>query len=584
MSSRRWASSSPSHTAWSSASGTSCPTTAAVWSRRRGWSGRRSIRASRTSWMVSGTARPGPDSPAPPSTTRESSSRKNGFPSAFPRMTSATRSDTASARRTERTTLQAVLPRQGRERDLGDVGAVHPGRPVARPVGDDAHRRQPRRAVHQGGEALLRRRVDPVEVLDDEEDRPPPRPAQDELAQRLEGPGLDGRGRERGERLRALRDAEQPKDVRNRPGRLDPDLLDSRADLGGDDVRALALGDPEVGPEDVENREVGDGAGVGLAPPLQERDPPLGLAEQALAKLVEQARLPDAGFAEQARRPGRGLGARPRDGSRGAPSSRPRPTNVGGRRPRPTPGRSAAISRCTGPASVDAVDRGEVEVAREEGRRRFLDEDRAGLGQPRGARRAPSTPHACRPGRPGHRRGRTRRAPGGRRCPSGRGCLPPRRRGPLRGLVDGRRRQRGPLRRVLDRLQPERRDDARRAHLLDAAAERLDLLDQGLEPAARTEPGIVVGRQDEGAPEEREPPALPSDRQRRAGLDRGGRRRGLPRRGGLAQGRLAGRRGLVGPARPRLARAGPAPRVPGRASPCGTGGCPGRCRGARLRA
>ena len=63
--------------------------------------------------MVSGTARPGPDSPAPPSTTRESSSRKNGFPSAFSRMTSATRSDTASARRTDRTTRRLSSRERG---------------------------------------------------------------------------------------------------------------------------------------------------------------------------------------------------------------------------------------------------------------------------------------------------------------------------------------------------------------------------------------------------------------------------------------------------------------------------------------
>ena len=152
-------------------------------------------------------------------------------------------------------------------------------------------------------------------------------------------------------------------------------------DLGGDGVRAVALGDAEVRPEDVEDREVRDGAGVGLAPPLQERHPLLGLAEQPLAKLVEQARFPDAGLAEQARRPDRGPGARPRVGSTGvrAPGRGPRTSAAAGRDR--SPGRSGATSRCTGPIAPAPPTGREVEVAREEGRRRLLDEDRAGLGE-----------------------------------------------------------------------------------------------------------------------------------------------------------------------------------------------------------
>jgi hypothetical protein len=75
--------------------------------------------------------------------------------------------------------------------------------------------------------------------------------------------------------------------------------------------------------------------------------------------------------------------------------------------------------------------------------------------------------------------------------------------------VDGRGREGRPLRRVLDRLEAERGHDSGGAHLLDAAAERLDLLDQHLERAARAESGVEIGRQHDAAPEEREPPALP---------------------------------------------------------------------------
>ena len=52
-------------------------------------------------------------------------------------------------------------------------------------------------------------------------------------------------------------------------------------------------------------------------------------------------------------------------------------------------------------------------------------------------------------------------------------------------LLDRQGRVRRPARGVLDRLQPEHRHEPPRAHLLDLAAEALDLLDQSLEHGAR---------------------------------------------------------------------------------------------------
>src|SRR5262249_22764220 len=115
-----------------------------------------------------------------------------------------------------------------------------------------------------------------------------------------EGPRLDGRGGQGREGLRAVRDAEEAQHVREDPGRLDPHLPDAVPDLSGDHLRAVALDEPEVRPQDVENREVGDGGRVRLASPLRERPAPLGLAEELLAELVEEARFPQAGLAEQA--------------------------------------------------------------------------------------------------------------------------------------------------------------------------------------------------------------------------------------------------------------------------------------------
>ena len=58
--------------------------------------------------------------------------QEEGLPSALSRITSATRSGMGSARRSGANDAQALLARQGRERDLGDVGAIHPRRPVSR--------------------------------------------------------------------------------------------------------------------------------------------------------------------------------------------------------------------------------------------------------------------------------------------------------------------------------------------------------------------------------------------------------------------------------------------------------------------
>jgi hypothetical protein len=478
---------------------------------------------------------------------------------------------------------QAVLPGQRRKRDLGDVRAVHPGGPVAWPIGHDAHRRRSGRAVHQRGQALFRRGVDPVEVLDDEQAWPPARPLQHELAQGLEGPHLDRRRGKRGERLRALRDAEEAEEIGRRAGGLDPDFLEPSPDLLGDGVWAVALGDAEVGSEDIQDREIGNGAGVGLAAPFQVGDPPLGLAEEPLAELVEQARLPDAGLAEQTD----DLAVAAQCILEPAPQEAELagPAHERGRTPPETRAQSLrddepvdAPTRC-----LTAPQGGEIEVAREERRRGLFHEDLARFGESEervehGPRLALAVQVDLGPasGAPDEHP-----SDGDPRADRDAGRLSSSR--ALRRLVDGRRGQRGSLRRVLDRFEAESRDDPRGAHLLDPAPERLDLLDHGLERAARAEPGIGIGRRDEYTPQEREAAAFPSNRERRDGPDGGG----LEARAPAApppRPEPCRRRAPGGPAAPRAAaspRVARSPRAPGRAWPCGTGACPGRCPGAR---
>ena len=283
---------------------------------------------------------------------------------------------------------------------------------------------------------------------------------------------------------------------------------------------------PEVGPEDVEDREVRDGAGVGLAPPFEERHAPLGLAEQPLAKLVEQARLPDAGLAEQAH----DLPVAPE----GVLETAPQEADLAGashERAAARGPRSRAPRAVAGPAAARAP------PARRSPRARGRSGGRGSPPRPprRGSRpapraggacRAPSTPRACRPGRSGSRRGRSRRAPAGRRSPSGPDPAP----------------------------SPPLARSAALCTAVAASAARCGASSIGSSPNAATmpvglissirppnvwifstrvssprlglNPGSTSAGRIERAPQEREPPALPPDRQGRAGLDRG---RGRPR-------------------------------------------------------
>ena len=106
-------------------------------------------------------------------------------------------------------------------------------------------------------------------------------------------------------------------------------------------------------------------------------------------------------------------------------------------------------------------------------------------------------------------------------------------------LLDRQGRVRRPARGVLDGLQPEHRHEPGRAHLLDLAAEALDLLHEGLERGAR---GGDNGhrRRDEISTEQGDMPAFPLH------IDRAAARRGLDRAartvGRLGQLRRPGRK------------------------------------------
>lgn len=192
-----------------------------------------------------------------------------------------------------------MLAGERREGDLRHGGLADPRRAIPRPVRREEQSRSPHHAVHERRHALLRRRVDPLEVLDHEDDRAALGAVQPHLPERLEGSGLDGAGTQGGERLRALLHPEEVKQVGRRLLGRHPQRLEPLAHLRGDRRGRVQVRDPEVLPEDVEDGEVRDRAPVRLAAPLEIGDPEV---EQGAPELEDQTRLPDAGLAEDAHR------------------------------------------------------------------------------------------------------------------------------------------------------------------------------------------------------------------------------------------------------------------------------------------
>ena len=78
--------------------------------------------------------------------------------------------------------VEAVGAPQRRQRQLGGVRAVEPGRPVARPVRGHHEDRGAADALRQPGQARLRGAVDPVQVLEQQHERVAPARAQPALA------------------------------------------------------------------------------------------------------------------------------------------------------------------------------------------------------------------------------------------------------------------------------------------------------------------------------------------------------------------------------------------------------------------
>ncbi len=87
--------------------------------------------------------------------------------------------------------LNAVVPRQRLQRGLPRIGLVDPRRPVAGPVGRQQQDPGVANIFREKAEELLRYLVDPMEVLEHQNQRTPLTALYSELPQRLESLAFD---------------------------------------------------------------------------------------------------------------------------------------------------------------------------------------------------------------------------------------------------------------------------------------------------------------------------------------------------------------------------------------------------------
>ena len=164
------------------------------------------------------------------------------------------------------------LGRRERLQSERRVEAAAPeGRAVADPVGEDDHDRRARHRAHERVEILLRAGVDPVQVLEHEDDGPNGRSPQRHRAHGVQHPLPPGGRVHPGDSRIARVHGQQVPHVRDIRLEL-PHAPHAVLDLGDDLGLAVELLDAEVLPELVEQRQERDRLAEGDALALQPRD------------------------------------------------------------------------------------------------------------------------------------------------------------------------------------------------------------------------------------------------------------------------------------------------------------------------
>ncbi len=191
----------------------------------------------------------------------------------------------------------AVARGEAAQGDLGGVRLVHPARLVARAIGEDQEQGDRRDPLDHRGEEVLGGLVDPVEVLDLQEDQAAAAGVEEDLAQHGEGPRLERLRAELGERLGPLLDVQQAQEIGQGLLGIEIRAREALADPGGDGNRPIPLADPPFVAQHVEERKVRDSGAIGEA---AAGEPGRGRAPAAAAELVEEARFARARLARDA--------------------------------------------------------------------------------------------------------------------------------------------------------------------------------------------------------------------------------------------------------------------------------------------
>ena len=195
---------------------------------------------------------------------------------------------------------RGLATRERIERDLDDLRVAEPGRRVARPS---------RQKKQQGGRGLgcdepaqkfLGRAVDPVGVLDGDDERRQTRARPDDLVQKLARSEPDQDAVQRRQRPARRLVAKQIEDEIAILVRLQADAPQAFVEPDLDRRAIVAAGDAKEAPRDIDEGAEGGLPALGGASPGHHERP---IFPGALAELVQQPRLPDArlaGYVESA--------------------------------------------------------------------------------------------------------------------------------------------------------------------------------------------------------------------------------------------------------------------------------------------
>ena len=239
-----------------------------------------------------------------------------------------------------------ILRRERVQPELAVVGLPAPAVPVLRAVVDEEQEPGRRQALDQPVEHRLRLGVDPVEVLEHDQERLDLALPQEEPPQGVDGP-LPPRGRVQRLPPAVLhRHVEQREERGQRRLERAVEREELAGDLLPDGAGLVAVGDLEVALEEVDHREVGRGLAVRDGAGLEDQPAvgPVGVGD-----LPDEPRLPDPGLADDRHHLTMSLLAARPSASRSCSSSASRPTK------RVSPRAAAAESReRRGPAPVSS--------------------------------------------------------------------------------------------------------------------------------------------------------------------------------------------------------------------------------------